>query len=550
MALGATNTASFNDTFEVSDNVAVIDPDTGIQVTYRDLSHMVGHFQTIFNDPKSPLYDVVGRQSAVAISMPNCIEFIVAFLGATMDAKIGAPLNPNYKEKEFNFYLNDLKSRVVCVPKGTVSNTQHEGGSSPAEVVKSAKKFGCFITEMYFNPERFRVEYDVYSPADQYRKCIYTSMDNAKFINNNPTMFPGFARSSDVALILHTSGTTSLPKTVPLMHLNIVRTTLNIARTYKLTENDRSYIVMPLFHVHGLIGVFLSTFRTQGSVVVPPRFSPKRFWNDYIKYKCNWFSCVPTISMIMLTVPKPDPMPYIRFIRSCSSSLAPATFYKLEREFNAPVLEAYAMTEAAHQMTSNNLPPGKRKPGTVGQPQGVQVVILDDNDNVLPQGSIGEVSIRGENVTLGYKNNEKANKENFTRRMNYFRTGDQGYFDSEGFLVLTGRIKELINRGGEKISPIELDSVMLSHPKVEEAVSFGVADPMYGQVVQAAVVLKPGQSMSYEELAKFMAGKVSKFKIPVKVYFVDKLPKTATGKIQRRIVAAAFVGGDNRKSKL
>ncbi|CAG61482.1 uncharacterized protein GVI51_K06699 [Nakaseomyces glabratus] len=535
-----TATASFNDTFRVSDNVAVIVPETGLEVTYRDLSHMVGHFQTIFKDPNSPLYGVVHRQSVIAMSMPNGLEFIVSFLATTMDAKVGAPLNSNYKEKEFDFYLGDLKTSSICVPKGTVGTN--------AEVLKSAKNFNCFIIELELNPERFRVEYQVYSPKDNYKKAIYSSLNNAKFVNNDNVRFPGYARSSDVALVLHTSGTTSRPKTVPLMHLNIVRSTLNISRTYKLNETDRSYVVMPLFHVHGLIGVLLSTFRTQGSVVVPPRFSAKRFWDDFIKYKCNWFSCVPTISMIVLKTPKPaNGIPHIRFIRSCSSALAPATFHKLEEELKAPVLEAYAMTEASHQMTSNNLPPGKRKPGTVGQPQGVEVRILDDKDNILPQGEIGEVCIRGENVTPGYANNPKANEENFTKRENYFRTGDQGYFDAEGFLVLTGRIKELINRGGEKISPIELDGVMLSHPKVDEAVCFGVPDEMYGQVVHAAVVLKKGEKMTYDELTAYMQDKVAKFKIPAKVYFVETLPKTATGKIQRRIIAEAFA---TKKSKL
>lgn len=535
----ATNTASFNDTFKVSDNVAVVIPETGIEVTYRDLSHMVGHFQTIFKDPNSPLYNVVQRQSTVAMSMPNGLEFTVAFLASTMDSKIAAPLNPNYKEKEFDFYLGDLKSQLICVPKGTTKKQQ--------EVIKSAKNFNCFIVELELDMKRFRVEYQVYTPKDNYNKAVYNSLDNSKFINNDPIRFPGHARSSDIALILHTSGTTSRPKTVPLMHLNIVRSTLNISRTYKLTEADRSYVVMPLFHVHGLIGVLLSTFRTQGSVVVPPKFSAQRFWNDFIKYKCNWFSCVPTISMIMLKTPKPaGGVPPIRFIRSCSSSLAPSTFHKMEEEFKAPVLEAYAMTEASHQMTSNNLPPGKRKPGTVGQPQGVEVKILDDKDNILPQGDIGEVCIRGENVTPGYANNPKANEENFTKRENYFRTGDQGYFDAEGFLVLTGRIKELINRGGEKISPIELDGIMLSNSKVDEAVCFGVSDEMYGQVVHAAVVLKKGEKMTYDELTAYMAEKVAKFKIPTKIYFVEQLPKTATGKIQRRIIAEKFASKESK----
>lgn len=537
-------TASFNDTFRVSDNVALVIPETGVEVTYRDLSHQVGHFQTLFQDPHSPLYDVVLRQSTVAMSMRNGLELVVAFLGATLDSKIGAPLNPNYKAEEFNFYLNDLQSKVIVVSKGTVKQEKE------AEIIKSARKFGCYVIELEFNKDRFRVEYEVYSPDDNYHKTIFSSLNNAVFINNDPVRFPGFARSSDVALILHTSGTTSKPKTVPLLHLNIVRSTYNIARTYKLSETDRSYVVMPLFHVHGLIGVLLSTFRAQGSVVVPEKFSAKKFWDQYITYKANWFSCVPTISMIMLNMPRPSPMPHIRFIRSCSSALAPATFHKLESEFGAPVLEAYAMTEASHQMTSNNLPPKKRKPGTVGQPQGVQVFILNEKDEVLPPGQNGEVSIRGENVTLGYAHNEKANEENFTKRENYFRTGDQGFFDPEGFLVLTGRIKELINRGGEKISPIELDGIMLSHPKVDEAVAFGVPDDTYGQVVQAAVVLKKGEKVSYQELAKFIGEHAAKFKVPVKIYFADALPKTATGKIQRRVIASTFAGKDKPSSKL
>ncbi|SCU81351.1 LAFA_0C04258g1_1 [Lachancea sp. 'fantastica'] len=534
-----TGVASFNESLSVSDNVAVIVPEAGAQVTYRDLSHMTGHLQTMFHSADSPLFDVVGRQSAIAISMPNGLEFIAAFLASTTDAKIGAPLNPNYRAEEFNFYLNDLKAKVICVPKGTVSKAEK------AEIVKSAAKFECFVVELSFNPDRFRVEYDIYTHKDGYKAKVYSSINKSAFVNHDDS-FPGFARSSDVALVLHTSGTTSAPKTVPLLHLNIVRSMRNIAATYNLSPEDRSYVVMPLFHVHGLIGVLLSSFWAQGSVVVPPKFSAKQFWADFTAWECNWFSCVPTISMILLNTPKPEPLPKIRFIRSCSSALASSTFHKLEHAFQAPVLEAYAMTEASHQMTSNNLPPGKRKPGTVGQPQGVKVFILDDKDNVLPQGSQGEVSIRGENVTLGYAHNEKANRENFTQRENYFRTGDQGYFDAEGFLVLTGRLKELINRGGEKISPIELDNVMLSNPKVEEAVSFGVSDEKYGQVVNAAVVLKPGQKLDYAELAEYMRKSVASFKIPTRIFFVDKLPKTATGKIQRRIIAEVFAG----KSKL
>lgn len=511
-------------------NNAIIIPEIELSFTYHDLSNLTGHLQMMFQDPQSPLY-LIPRQSTVAISMANGLEFVSSFLSLTMNGKIAAPLNPNYKSTELDFYLEDLKSKIIYVKKDT--------RYSNPELLKSALKFQLFIVELHYEQIRQCIEYEVYSPRDNYVKIIYSSMNHSKFVNNE-NQFPGYCKSTDTALILHTSGTTSKPKTVPLSHLNITQSMKNISSTYKLTSEDCSYIVMPLFHVHGLIGVLLSTFATQGSVVVPSGFSASRFWADFIKFNCNWFSCVPTISQIMLNVPKPSPIPYIRFIRSCSSSLAPNIFYELEKEFNTPVIEAYAMTEAAHQMTSNELPPGIRKPGTVGKPQGVEVIILDENDNILPQGTAGEVSIRGENVTLGYSNNPKANEENFTKHAHYFRTGDQGYFDKDGFLILTGRIKELINRGGEKISPLELDAIILSHPLIEEAVSFGVEDKKYGQVVNAAVVLKPNSILSYDSLVKFMSDKISTFKIPSKIFFVKQLPKTATGKIQRRVISQIF----------
>ncbi|KAJ1933890.1 Peroxisomal-coenzyme A synthetase, partial [Linderina pennispora] len=273
-------------------------------------------------------------------------------------------------------------------------------------------------------------------------------------------------QADDVALLLHTSGTTGRPKAVPLTHANIARSMLNISNTYKLTSIDRSFIVMPLFHVHGLIGATLSTLYTGGSVVVPPRFSASHFWPEFIATKANWYSAVPTIHQILLRHELPSPMPQIRFIRSCSSALAPTVLHQLEEKLGAPVLEAYAMTEASHQMCSNPLPPAVHKPGSVGLPQGVELTILDDDGN---ETKLGEVCIRGPNVTEGYLNNPEANAKSFTAESHWFRTGDQGYIDEDGYVVLTGRIKELINRGGEKISPLELDAVLLKCPGVTEA---------------------------------------------------------------------------------
>lgn len=295
---------------------------------------------------------------------------------------------------------------------------------------------------------------------------------------------------------------------------------------------------MPLFHIHGIAAGLFSPLLTGGSIIILPRFSAKDFWSDFITYKANWYTAVPTVHQIMLKQPLPSPMPYIRFIRSCSSPLSPTAFAALEATFKAPVLEAYAMTEASHQMTSNPLPPAKRKPGSVGLPQSLELQVMDDNGNELPQGKIGEICVKGENVTLGYIGEGIASP--FTAN-GFLRTGDQGFKDPEGYVFLTGRIKELINKGGEKISPIELDNTFSQHPVIAEAVSFAIDDEFYGQEVAVAVVLKPGCDLSAEDLKLWFAERAAKFKMPKHVYFTSNMPKTATGKVQRRLVAKAMI---------
>lgn len=249
---------------------------------------------------------------------------------------------------------------------------------------------------------------------------------------------------------------------------------------------------------------------------MPTRFSASDFWSDFVTYKANWYTAVPTIHQILLKTPLPNPIPDIRFIRSCSSPLSPKTLQDLEKTFNAPVLEAYAMTEAAHQMTSNPLPPGKRQPGSVGIGTGVEVRILDDAGKEVPQGTTGEICVRGENVTKGYLNNPSANESSFTKD-GFFRTGDQGIKNPSGYVTITGRIKELINKGGEKISPIEIDNTLLSHPNVAEAVSFAVPDEgHYGEDVGAAVVLKNDDVTDYD-LKSWVGDRLAKFKVPGQV---------------------------------
>ncbi|QSZ31647.1 hypothetical protein DSL72_001214 [Monilinia vaccinii-corymbosi] len=491
-----------------TDNTAtaiIIPGEQPLTITYRQLSTEISSFQK-----KLATLGVTPR-AAVSIALPNTYEFVVAFLAASWQRGIAAPLNSAYKQEEFEFYIDDLSSAVALVPKDSF---QKDG---PA--VRAARKYKAAIAECYWDG----------------KEVVLDVKDEGKLKGKGDQKVEQ-AQPDDVALVLHTSGTTGRPKAVPLSHRNLTRTMKNIQATYKLTPADRTMLVMPLFHVHGLLAGFLAPLMSGGSVIVPLKFSASEFWSDFITHKANWYTAVPTIHQILLKNPPPTTKPNIRFIRSCSSPLSPTTFHALEETYHAPVLEAYAMTEASHQMTSNPLPPAKRQPGSVGIGQGVEVRILDSEGKEIPIGSEGEISIRGENVTKGYLNNEKANKESFTQD-GFFRTGDQGKMDKDGYVFITGRIKELINKGGEKISPIELDNVLARHPAISEAVSFAIPDEMYGQDVGVAIVLKPDQKLTASDLKKWITDKVAKFKVPKQVFFTDVMPKTATGKVQRRIVA-------------
>ncbi|RDW60871.1 acetyl-CoA synthetase-like protein [Coleophoma cylindrospora] len=488
-------------------------------VSYSQLAAEVASFQ------KKLARLGVTPQAAVSIALPNTYEFIIAFLAASWQRGIAAPLNAAYKQEEFEFYIDDLKSAVALVPKGSF---QQDGAA-----VRAARKYNAAIAECYFDG----------------REVVLDVKDEGK-LKGKGNQRVEKAQPDDIALVLHTSGTTGRPKAVPLTHRNLTRTMKNIKATYELTPADRTMLVMPLFHVHGLLAGFLAPLHSGGSVIVPPKFSASEFWDDFITHKANWYTAVPTIHQILLKNPPPQTKPNIRFIRSCSSPLSPTTLHLLEETYNAPVLEAYAMTEASHQMTSNPLPKnGKHQPGSVGIGQGVEIKILDQDGKEVEQGKEAEICIKGENVTKGYLNNPKANKESFTAN-GFFRTGDQGKKDKDGYVIITGRIKELINKGGEKISPIELDNVLARHPAISEAVSFAVPDEMYGQEVGVAVVLKSGQKLSESELRAWVAEKVAKFKVPKKIYFTDNMPKTATGKIQRRIVADTMMKQDTPKAKL
>ena len=451
----------------------------------------------------------LGKGDRIAMALPNGPEVIASFLAAST-VGTAAPLNPAYKRDEFSFYLEDTSATALIVPP----NGAEEARAAAAERV--------LLIEVSIDSDG-KVQFSAN------RKGTASSARN---------------EADDIALILHTSGTTSRPKRVPLSHTNLMTSARNVADTYQLTNEDVSLCVMPLFHVHGLVASTLATFATGGTVVVPSKFNPLSFWNTVREHRATWYSAVPTIHQVLLARAKgarPAGAENLRFVRSCSAALAPKTMADFEERFGVPVLEAYGMTEAAHQMASNPLPPAARKAGSVGRGTQVEIAILDQKGSVLQPATTGEVSIKGPNVFRGYEGNPSANAESFSN--GWFRTGDQGYLDDDGYLTLVGRIKELINRGGEKISPREIDDALFTHPAVAEAVCFGIPDRVYGEGVAAAVVLK-GEATE-KELISHCRSSLSDFKCPTKIYILESIPRTATGKIQRRNLAAAITQAQN-----
>lgn len=488
-------------------NIAIILPETGIRVTYDLLREQVTAVATTFTGAG------IHHGDRVALALPNGLSAIVCFLAASV-AGTAAPLNPEYRYEEFCFYMEDTAARVLVVPP--------EGGE------EARKAAGEQIPILTVNVDLDGVV-RVSAPS-----ILNGSTEGISLSEPSP---------EDVALVLHTSGSTGRPKRVPLTHYNLVVSAQNIVNTYQLNSKDVSLCVMPLFHVHGLVASVLATLLSGGTVVVPSRFNPLSFWRIVQDHHVTWYSAVPTIHQLLLArmersggSERPAGAEFLRFIRSCSAPLSAEIMQRMEEVLGVPVLEAYGMTEASHQMASNPLPPRQRKPGTVGPGTGVQISIIDSTGKHLKIGQPGEVVIQGPNVIKGYENNPEANANSFLD--GWFRTGDQGVLDEDGYLRLIGRIKELINRGGEKIAPGEIDEVLRAHPAVAEAVSFGVPHPTWGEEVEAAVVLR--ESVKESDLLAYCRDRLADFKCPKKIHFVESIPRTATGKIQRRSVAAAF----------
>lgn len=441
----------------------------------------------------------LGRGDRIAVVMPNGSPMVLTFLASTL-CGTAAPLNPKYKQEELAFYYEDTQAKALITLPGTVELAQ--AAATPDMMLISAR----------------------------------TNADGTlsfEAVRGTQTRPVELAQADDVAMILHTSGTTSRPKRVPIRHRNLTASASNIISAYSLTPNDTTPCIMPLFHIHGLVGCMLSTLASGGTLICPAGFNALEFWKLVETFKATWYTAAPTMHQLILArasrnseIVKANPF---RFVRSSSAPLPLVVLEQMEATFSCPVLESYSMTEAAHMMASNPLPPKVHKPGSVGYGFGVDIGIMDESGTLLEQGSLGEVVVKGANVIDGYENNPEANASTFVN--GWFRTGDQGRLDEDGYLSLTGRIKELINRGGEKISPMEVDNILLRHPAVAEALSFAVPHKTLGEDIEAALVLK--SEVSEQDLRSHCFALLAEFKVPRQFHILDELPRGATGKLQR-----------------
>jgi acyl-CoA synthetase (AMP-forming)/AMP-acid ligase II len=477
---------------------ALIVPDTGQALTYAQLAARV---ETLAQRLASL---GVRRGDRVALTLPNGPDIVLLLLAITALGAAAAPLNPAYTVAEFGFFLGDIAPRLLLIP-----------ASGAAAATAAADAAGTMLIAV--------------QPAEDGPPDLRTADGAAP--GPQRAFEPGGA--ADVAFVLHTSGTTSRPKQVPLRQRNLMASARTIAAHYQLSTDDVSFCVMPLFHIHGLVASTFAALGAGGAVITPRRFTPHRFWPQAREHGATWLSAGPTLHrMILDQEDEAGPPGMLRFVRSCSSALSPALMHRAEAAYRVPMLEAYGMTEASHQMTSNPLPPAPRLPGSVGVPTGTDIAVADAGGALQPDGNAGEVVIRGPGVMSGYVNNPDATAEAFFG--DWFRTGDRGVL-REGYLFLEGRLKEMILRGGENIAPAEIEQVLMSHLSVRDAVCFGIADEKYGEIVGAAVTLTADASV--KDLIDHCRQSLAAFKVPARIDVLTEIPRTATGKIQRRRVA-------------
>jgi acyl-CoA synthetase (AMP-forming)/AMP-acid ligase II len=452
----------------------------------------------------------IGRHDRVAVVLPNGPEMAVAILAVASSAAC-APMNQAYGDEEVFRYFADLQPRALIMQAGT---------DSPAR--RAALARGIRVIEL--SSERDR-EAGLFTLAGEHERA-----------SSDPPVSAG-----DVALLLFTSGTTSRPKIVPLMHASVCASAYNSVSALALRETDCGINMLPLFHGHGLNNNLLASLAAGAGIVCTPGCDVNSFFAWLRAFRPTWYSAVPTMHQAILAHVRRSRERAadhrLRFIRSASASLPPQIFAELEQTFEAPVIESYGMTETASSFIAcNPLPPRRRKPGSVGLPAGLDVAIMDEAGALLSGGQTGQVVVRGASVMAGYDGDQDATEAAFVG--GWFKTGDLGFFDDEGYLFLAGRLREIINRGGEKIAPQEVDDLLLQHPAVAEAATFAVPHATLGEAVAAAVVLRSDSAATPKDLRQFAIGRIAEFKVPAQILIVGEIPKGPTGKPQRIGLAA------------
>jgi acyl-CoA synthetase (AMP-forming)/AMP-acid ligase II len=460
----------------------------------------------------------ITRADTVALYCDNRPEFVLALLAAWRTGAVVVPLDPQLTGAEVRTRLAAAEASAVLLPQRLRNSYPADAGATPAWAIEAGS------TEVAITGIRRPGAGQAAAPRRH---------------------DPGTALEPGLALLLFTTGSTGTPKIVPLTHANLAASVAGIQSAYHLGPDDATLLVMPLFHGHGLIASLLATLASGGGAYLPAagRFSAHLFWDEITAAKATWYTAVPTIHQILLARAAADyparTPPVLRFIRSSSAPLAPAVLRRTQEQFGAPVIPAYGMTETAHQAASNPLPgDGPCKDASVGLPSGLQVRIMTASGNPATAGQTGEVCVRGPAVTHGYLNDPQATAAAFNG--GWFRTGDLGHLDCDGYLLLTGRTKDMINRGGEKIAPHTVEAALLSQPAVQDALAFAVPDAKYGEEVNAAVILQPGQHTTQADLQQHCQAQLSAFEIPKKIYILDRFPRTAKGDGDRRALAAAL----------
>jgi oxalate---CoA ligase len=505
--------------------IAIGTSDLRTTITYRQLDALVRSAMAQLSRMG------LKRGDTVALLSDNSVEFVLGLLAIMFSGARVAPLNPALTSNELATRLSQLSANALLVT-GHLANQPGFANSLP-------QNLACWV-----------IDVEGLGSSSEVRIVEKQERTPAPGATSAPEIL---IESDDIALLMFTGGTTGPPKLVPLTHRNIAASIENISSGYALSPNDATLLVMPLFHGHGLIAGLLSTLASGGSAYVPSTgaFSAHLFWPDVLRLGVTWYTAVPTIHRILLNrasheYPKSSPVP-LRFIRSCSAPLDEELAAATTVTFRAPVIPAYGMTETCHQLSSNPLPVnGPIKTSSVGLATGVEIRIVDESGRDVPLGGVGEIWVRGATVTPGYLDNPEANSASFVD--GWYRSGDLGSKDEDGYIFLGGRLKEMINRGGEKISPRDVDVVLLSHPKVLEAASFGEADKIYGENVEAAVILRPGMQAAESELQDYCRTRLSAFEVPQRIHIVANFPRMAKGSTDRNALALQFAASESTVS--